>query len=135
MKQRTRKSFLKILAVAAIALLGVGVMNAHATDFFVSTNGDDANLGTSKAPSRTIQHAANKAQPGDVITVHEGIYRERINDGAPTKITFPTTGKWQGEGTYADVTVPVAISKDAVVRLSFESGDAPANIDGVEVLK
>ncbi len=28
---------------------------------------------------RTIQHAADLAQPGDVITVHEGIYRERIN--------------------------------------------------------
>ena len=31
------------------------------------------------APFRTIQAAADRAQPGDVITVHEGIYRERIN--------------------------------------------------------
>ena len=27
----------------------------------------------------TIQAAANIAQPGDIINVHEGIYRERIN--------------------------------------------------------
>ena len=31
------------------------------------------------APFRTIQHAADLAQPGDVITVHEGVYRERIS--------------------------------------------------------
>lgn len=29
-------------------------------------------------PLLTIQTAANHAKPGDVITVHEGIYRERI---------------------------------------------------------
>jgi alpha-N-arabinofuranosidase len=28
---------------------------------------------------RTIQRAAELAQPGDVITVHEGVYRERVN--------------------------------------------------------
>src|SRR6185369_196819 len=31
------------------------------------------------APLRNIQHAAELAQPGDVITVHQGVYRERIN--------------------------------------------------------
>jgi hypothetical protein len=31
------------------------------------------------APLLTIQAAANKAQAGDTITVHEGIYRERVN--------------------------------------------------------
>jgi len=51
----------------------------QATEFHVSTRGDDANHGTKAAPLRTIQHAADLAQPGDVITVHEGVYRERIN--------------------------------------------------------
>jgi alpha-N-arabinofuranosidase len=41
--------------------------------------GKDDNTGTTSAPFRTIQHAADLAQPGDVITVHEGTYRERIN--------------------------------------------------------
>ena len=31
------------------------------------------------APLETISAAAAKAQPGDTITVHEGVYRERIN--------------------------------------------------------
>ena len=34
--------------------------------------------GTKSAPLRSIQRAADLAQPGDVITVHQGVYRERI---------------------------------------------------------
>jgi hypothetical protein len=55
-----------------------------------------------------------------------------INNGAPQKITFPATGKWQGEGAYAEMTVPVTIPAGAVVRLTFQAGDAPANIDQVQ---
>ncbi len=51
----------------------------RAANFHVAPNGNDANPGTQTAPFRTIQHAANLAQPGDVITVHEGVYRERIS--------------------------------------------------------
>ena len=50
----------------------------YAADFHVAPKGDDANPGTPTAPLRTIQRAADLAQPGDVITVHEGVYRERI---------------------------------------------------------
>lgn len=41
--------------------------------------GNDSWEGTASAPLRSISVAAAKAQPGDVITVHEGVYRERIN--------------------------------------------------------
>lgn len=51
---------------------------AHATTFHVATTGNDTNSGAKKSPFRTIQHAAEVAQPGDVITVHAGIYRERV---------------------------------------------------------
>jgi hypothetical protein len=49
------------------------------TEFHVATNGNDTNPGTRRAPLRTIQRAADLAQPGDVITVRHGVYRERIN--------------------------------------------------------
>jgi alpha-L-arabinofuranosidase len=52
---------------------------AQATTFHVALNGSDVNPGTPGAPFRTIQHAADLAQPGDVITVHAGIYRERVS--------------------------------------------------------
>ena len=48
-----------------------------AAEYHVSTTGADANPGSQDSPFRTIQHAAELAQPGDVITVHEGVYRER----------------------------------------------------------
>ena len=59
------------------ALILVSV--AKAANFHVAMNGKDTNPGTAAAPFRTIQHAADGAQSGDVITVHRGIYRERVN--------------------------------------------------------
>ena len=66
-----------LLAAAAILLLAPAA--ARAAEFHVAPSGNDANPGTQAAPLRTIQRAADLAQPGDVITVHEGVYRERIN--------------------------------------------------------
>lgn len=51
---------------------------AQATEFHVAVNGKDSNSGTQASPLRTIQRAAELTQPGDVVTVHEGVYRERI---------------------------------------------------------
>jgi alpha-N-arabinofuranosidase len=50
----------------------------EAVDIHVATQGDDGNPGTETAPLRTIQAAANRARPGDEITVHGGVYRESI---------------------------------------------------------
>lgn len=61
-----------------LAVLGVSIA-AHARTFYVGPNGNNLNPGTRTAPFRTIQHAADVAQPGDVITVRAGIYRERIS--------------------------------------------------------
>ena len=52
---------------------------AQATEFHVTTNGSDTNPGTQSMPFRTVQRAADAAQPGDIITVHNGVYRERID--------------------------------------------------------
>jgi len=50
-----------------------------ATEYHVSPSGNDKNEGTRQRPYRTISAAAQVAQPGDVITVHPGTYRERIS--------------------------------------------------------
>jgi len=47
--------------------------------YHVAKNGSDGNSGALDKPLLTISAAAAIAQPGDVITVHEGVYRERIN--------------------------------------------------------
>lgn len=50
-----------------------------AAELHVTPSGNDENDGSSAKPLRTIQAAADRAQPGDTITVHEGVYRERVN--------------------------------------------------------
>ncbi|MBT3191046.1 MAG: carbohydrate-binding protein [Verrucomicrobia bacterium] len=63
-----------------ILLCGVALACSigNARDIHVSKSGDDSAAGTADKPLLTIQAAADKAQPGDVITVHAGTYRERI---------------------------------------------------------
>ncbi|UKJ07960.1 right-handed parallel beta-helix repeat-containing protein [Solitalea lacus] len=50
----------------------------HAKEYHVSVNGSDKNDGSVTKPFKTIMAASNAAMPGDVITVHAGIYREQI---------------------------------------------------------
>ena len=47
--------------------------------YHISKSGHDSNQGSFESPFLTIQRAADIAQAGDVITVHEGIYREWVN--------------------------------------------------------
>ncbi len=69
---------LSVLALA-LALTPLIVPAASASEFHVSVRGSDAHDGTFERPFRSISAAARVAQPGDVITVHEGVYRERID--------------------------------------------------------
>jgi alpha-N-arabinofuranosidase len=68
---------MKNACAAALTVL-VFASAAHGANLHVAPRGNNANPGTRTAPLRTIQRAADLAQPGDVITVHEGVYRERI---------------------------------------------------------
>jgi alpha-N-arabinofuranosidase len=70
---------LRLLSFPVTFILLTPHVGARATEFHVAACGNDADRGKKSTPLRTIQRAAELAQPGDVITVHEGIYRERIN--------------------------------------------------------
>lgn len=48
-------------------------------EIHVCKSGSDTNRGTAVSPLKSIQAAASIAEPGNVVIVHEGIYRERIN--------------------------------------------------------
>ena len=41
---------------------------------YVDAAGNDANAGTSAAPWRTLQHAADVTSPGDTVIVNDGVY-------------------------------------------------------------
>jgi alpha-N-arabinofuranosidase len=53
--------------------------SSYAEVYHVSSTGLDGNPGTEARPFKTISAAASVAGPGDTVTVHEGVYRERIN--------------------------------------------------------
>ena len=69
------KAFLSILAFVIL----LGGCSQSGKEYHVSPAGNDSNPGSESEPLKTIMAAADLAQPGDIITIHEGIYRERIN--------------------------------------------------------
>ena len=69
------KTFFTVLTI----VLAICVLTGCATTYHVSTAGLDINPGTQSKPFKTISAAAKVAQAGDMITVHEGVYRERVN--------------------------------------------------------
>src|SRR5205823_13439165 len=54
---------------AACAPTGAGVCR-----YVDAAAGNDSNGGTSAQPFKTVQHAADVVNPGDVVTVRDGVY-------------------------------------------------------------
>jgi len=65
---------LPLLAAALFALL----TPCYARPIHVSKQGSDTNPGTRDRPLLTVGKAAELAMPGDIVTVHEGTYREWV---------------------------------------------------------
>src|SRR5947209_3099751 len=74
--------FMLSLAVGALAplLIATGPDSAQAfpargeRTFTVSPDGDDGEDGSELRPWKTLQHAAQRAQPGDTVHVQSGTY-------------------------------------------------------------
>ena len=67
-------------AASASATLTLSADAFPPTDgvLFVSNDGSDTNPGSLLAPFRTIQHAIDNAEAGDLISIRAGTYRERL---------------------------------------------------------
>jgi len=70
---------MKNLKINLLIVLVLMISIVSAKEYHVSVNGSNKNDGSASKPFRTINFAAQLAQPGDVITVHSGTYREWIN--------------------------------------------------------
>jgi len=57
-----------------------------------------------------------------------GLY---INGEHVQDVAFPTTGSWTD--SFAETTVPVAVPAGATLRIQFDAGDVPANIDYIDL--
>ncbi|MBR5464624.1 MAG: right-handed parallel beta-helix repeat-containing protein [Alistipes sp.] len=75
----------RLLILLALILLLPAI--GFATELHVATNGADSNPGTADAPFRTIQHAVNRAEAGDIIWVHGGRYVISESIRIPEKAT------------------------------------------------
>lgn len=87
----------KFFIVAVCHLLLGSVCAMAATNYFVALTGNNSNPGTYASPFRTIQKAATVAQAGDVITVRDGAYSERVTtarggSNAASRIKFQADG-------------------------------------------
>ena len=90
-----------------LAALASALALAAAADFHVAPSGNDGNDGSAQRPFRTVQRGAVAAQSGDVVTVHAGMYRERVHppnggvtfqvaagDNATISGAEPASGGW-----------------------------------------
>jgi hypothetical protein len=81
------------LGSAVVVPMTPGVAMAAGGIYYVSTSGSDTAAGTSTAPWRTIQKAANTAKAGDTVYIRPGTYDERVvisssgTSGAPILFT------------------------------------------------
>lgn len=69
----------KIITLIVILSQFFGHMIVLAETYYVATDGSNRNTGTVSEPWKTIQYAANQVEPGDVVSVRGGIYRETID--------------------------------------------------------
>ena len=95
--RRMRRMAMGVLLVVALTVSSITLFKtptwAAGNTYYVSiNNGDDSNAGTKDAPFKTIQHAADLMQPGDVCMIREGVYPEEVklkNSGeAGARLTF-----------------------------------------------
>lgn len=77
----SRRSFLGALPAlcSLIRMPRLAAAVASAREHHVSAAGNDKHDGSISRPFKTISAAAARAWPGDTITVHAGIYRERVS--------------------------------------------------------
>jgi alpha-L-arabinofuranosidase len=76
----TRRSFIGAMSALSICRAAGGfALNTGGREYHVAKTGSDHNDGSLSQPLKTISAAASRAVPGDTITVHQGVYRERID--------------------------------------------------------
>lgn len=79
--------FGKTLLVGLSMAVGIGLVSgiewsssaaAAGTDYYVATNGNDSSAGTSSAPWKTLQHAADAVPAGSTVHVRGGVYNQKL---------------------------------------------------------
>lgn len=105
-----------------ILILFLFIGTTHATTYYVSSTGNDANTGTLTLPWKTVTHAATIAQAGDIVYVKAGLYAEAAifsNSGSSGKpILFQGYKNTPGDE-------PPLLVNNADPHKPFDSNDMP----------
>lgn len=64
--------------IASALMVCLTERTAASAEIHVAKNGRDSGVGSEESPYATISQAAQKAQPGDTVIVHAGVYREWV---------------------------------------------------------
>jgi hypothetical protein len=65
-------------SVSATATVTLLAHTSSGNTYYVATDGNDGSNGSSGAPWKTVQHAADTAKAGDTVLVHGGVYNEHV---------------------------------------------------------
>ncbi len=71
----------------------ISASSLNAATYYVAPNGSDSNNGSSNAPFRTIQKAADEVGPGDTVIIRNGTYTGDSNSVADIGRSG-TSGQW-----------------------------------------
>jgi len=81
--------------IIIFAFIFCGILpNLMAVTWYVSPDGNDSHSGSYQSPWQTIQHGADRLQPGDTLIIRDGVYRisqeiRPSNSGTPDQwITY-----------------------------------------------
>lgn len=108
---------------SASASVTVETPSRSGVTFYVSTTGNDTNMGTLSAPWRTVQHAANSVFPGDTVQVEGGVYNESVN--------IPTSGNSvQGYITFMSYAGQTAILDGTGLRVGSSGQNGLFTLSG-----
>jgi parallel beta-helix repeat protein len=95
---------------------------ALAAKYYVAKNGNDKNPGTESSPWLTIQKAADTLQPGDTVSIRQGVYPEKVRPArSGTKGLFIT---YQNYG-----------SEEVIIDAQNGARNASVQVDGKRYLK
>jgi hypothetical protein len=108
---------------------------AHAqinTSYYVATTGNDSNPGTETAPWRTVQHAADTARAGSIVTVRGGVYEELVNLNTSGNASegFIAFRSYPGETAILDATRFTPTARSAILTIHNQSY---VRVEGFEI--
>lgn len=116
------------------ALCALASLSLSATDYYVSTSGDNANSGSQSEPFATISKAVSVMNDGDHCYVNGGTYRETVDFAGKTGLTIkavtgqqvtvsgldPVSGSWTNEsGNLWYTTVNGMLTRNITINSSI----------------